>query len=762
MGKAAKKKKQKIQEDTKNIKTKPKLMLWMRQADKLELIEDAVLGVLFFTVALLFSTSIHVHFTLPKLLALRICSLCLVILWIVRLRRNKINAIPSFTLYTGSAFGLWLIFSTFFALHLPTALHGVYGRYNALINNELYIVLFFLVATMPIDTGRISRITGLFVFALIPVSLYAVLQYLNVDFFPWPSGRSASTIGNPVILGAVLSLGFPFALVFFLRYRSNNAKIFWGAIILLMLIAMFTTISRGPALSVVISSAIIFLINRKEGRKDFKRIMLFIIPVLLLLTVFIVSSPASLEKIGQRLKDISNLKTDRNIQVRLVYYKAALDSIKEYPIVGVGLESFRIVYPRYRPVQEGQARDVIPTMVHNGYLQLALTNGIPALILYLLFLSAVFVVFLRKVRRTSEPVVRLIMSGFIGMATGYLLQDLTGWMEIALTPFFWILLGAGFAFSIADNGYSEMRRWKSITMYIMLTLFSTALIYLSFDAINRIYANRLFYQAQHISTAEDWKRIEYNIKEGLLAMSGDFYHEDMAGTLYLKRYNETGEKDLYERAVTLLENAHRHNPYDVYVIIHRIDLETVALKKGMIQKPSDFVEKLVSLVLDMDKNNPSVYESAIKLRLEEKKYEDVLKLLEKARALHPEEIKYFILEGNMHRVLGNETKAVETLKKSISIAENKGLYCEDWANAKFALATIYVNKRSFDNALKEVEDVKKHMPGNLHAYIMAGDIYGVKGMFDKSRDSFNAALKIDPNNQNAKKGLEQIKQITGK
>jgi putative inorganic carbon (HCO3(-)) transporter len=762
MGKAAKKKKLKIQEDMRN--RKPELMLKqrIRSIDRFELIEDAVLGILFFSVALLFSTSIHVHFTLPKLLALRICSLCLVVLWIVRLRRGKMQILPSFVLYAGAAFGLWLILSTFFALHLPTALHGVYGRYNALINNEIYIVLFFLVATLPMDIKRISRITIVFVFALVPVSFYAILQYLNLDFFPWPSGRSASTIGNPVILGALLSLGFPFALVFFLRYRSNLAKTFWGAAILLLLIAMFTTISRGPALSIIISSAIIFFINKKEAVKDLKKIVLFAIPVFVIFTLFILSSPASLEKIGQRLKDISNLKSDSNIQVRLVYYKAALEGIKEYPLMGAGLESFRIVYPRYRPVQEGQSRDVIPTMVHNGYLQLALTNGIPALMLYLSFLSTVFIVFLKKIRRTSEYVTRLIMSGFIGMTIGYLFQDLTGWMEIALTPFFWILIGAGVAFGIADNGYNEMRRWKNIGMYIFLTLVSIALMYLVFDAINRIYANRLFWQAEHMSPAKDWKQMEYNIKEGLAAVPGDFYHEDMAGILYLKRYNETGEKASYEEALRLLENAHRHNPYDIYVMIHRVDLETVALKKGLIQKPSSSVEKLVSSMLDMDKNNPSVYESAIKLRLEEKKYEDVLKLLEKARTLHPEELKYYILEGNMHRNTGNVSKAIEAFRNCIKISEAKGIYDEDWLNAKHNIAIHYLNKKDFNNALKEAKEISERMPNNVHPYNLLGDIYGISGNFDKARESFASALRFDPGNQNAKRGLEQIKQITGK
>jgi tetratricopeptide (TPR) repeat protein len=236
----------------------------------------------------------------------------------------------------------------------------------------------------------------------------------------------------------------------------------------------------------------------------------------------------------------------------------------------------------------------------------------------------------------------------------------------------------------------------------------------------------------------------------------------MAGILYLKKFSETGDREIYEKGAKILEQAHRHNPYDVYVMIHRIDLEAAALKKNVIQKPSGNIENLVSTMIKMDKNNPTVYESAIKFKIEEKKYKDVVQLLEKAKALRPEEIKYYVLEGNMHRAAGDDAKAIESFKKGISIAENNGAYNEDWASAKHNIAIHYFNKKDFNGALKEVNEITEKMPNNVHAHNMKGDIYGVMGNFDKARDSFKAALKIDPGNQNAKRGLEQIKQIMGK
>ena len=46
-----------------------------------------------------------------------------------------------------------------------------------------------------------------------PVSFYALVQYVGWDPITWPLERPASTIGNPVILAPTLGLGLPFALV---------------------------------------------------------------------------------------------------------------------------------------------------------------------------------------------------------------------------------------------------------------------------------------------------------------------------------------------------------------------------------------------------------------------------------------------------------------------------------------------------------------------------------------------------------------------
>ena len=735
--------------------------------NKLVLVEDIALAVLFFSVALAFTTKIQVHFTLPKLAALRICSFFIVIIWMYRIKIGEIKAVPKPILFTGIALGLWWIISTFFALHMPTALHGVYGRYNALLNHEIYLLLFFIVASMPMDLKRVERILKLFIAAFVPVSLYAILQFHQLDFIPWPMGRSASTVGNPVILCAILGLALPFILTFFLRSLPRGARHWsvycWGAIFLIFVYAAFSTLSRGPWWGLIFSTLIVVITNIINKNVGLKRLSIFLIVFFLLGLAIFASNYKNVERVTASIKLYMAKKADFSLQTRFIYYKAALDGIKEHPVTGVGFENFRIVYPKYRPVEDNlYFKDVIPTMVHNAYLQTGLTNGLPALFLYLLLIIFFFILVVRTYRSSAGRDMKFLCTAFIAAFVGYLVQDIFGWLEIAVSPFFWVLLGLGVALCSTENQKANITGWKKPAGYVFGTLCSMALIFLFVDAINRINADRLFWKSQMLSVTKDWKQIESNTAEGLEYVSDDFYYYDMAGLLYIKKVNENGDPEAYKMGVKALEKAHQLNPFDGYTLLHRMDLDAIAMRKGIIGKPTEFVEQSINKIVLLDKNNPTVYESVVKLRLGEKRYKEALEYLKKAIALRPTDLRYQLMEGEIYYASGDTTSSMDTYKRIVSETEKVNPPPQEWARAKYGIAYCLFNKRDFDSALKEMKTVTDRLPGDAHAYVIIGDAYGGMGNLEKAKESFATALKLDPNNQFAKRGYEQIDKILGK
>ncbi|MCX8021694.1 MAG: O-antigen ligase family protein [Syntrophorhabdaceae bacterium] len=735
--------------------------------DRLMFLEDVIFSLFFFCHALAFTTEIQVHFTLPKLAVLRVFSFLITLLGIYRIKRGDIKGLPKTISYTVIILGLWWIFSSFFAIHKPTALHGVYGRYNALLNHEIYLLLFFVFASLPMDRERIERIIKLFVYALVPVSLYAILQFHRIDFIPWPMGRSSSTTGNPVILGALLGLAMPFALTFFfmaLRKGFRHPPLYlWSTIFLILIYGGFSTLSRGPWWGMIFSTGIIMVVNFFNRNIDRRRLAIASIVFAIFCGVIFVSNYGNIKRVTESIGLYLSKKTDTPLATRIMYYKVAIEGIKDHPITGVGFENFRIIYPRYRPVEDNiYFKDVIPTMVHNGYLQTALTNGIPALLLYILLLFLILRGLIRAYRRSQDIDIRFLTIACIASITGYLVQDIFGWLEIALTPFFWIILGLSVSLSLIDTERPPITGWKKRIYLGVGILCALALMYLISDAINRIQADRLFWKSQSMNPLKEWHAIEANIKEGLSSMPDDFYYEDIAGLLYMKRFNVTGDGNAYKQGTALLERAHYHNPFDVYVLIHRIDFDVLALRKGFIKQASPFVERSIKSVIAMDKNNPTVYESISNLRLFEGRYGEALQMIKTAQTLKPNHHTYLLFEADIYRAMNDMKKAGDIFKKIIEKLDGIEPPSLEWIHAKFGLVHHLMMMKNLDEAMAEVDSVIKRVPHIAQAYVIKGDIYAAQGRFEKAKEAFLTAQSIEPGNPYAKRGLEQLEKFTSR
>jgi O-antigen ligase len=678
--------------------------------------------------------------------------------------KGDIKSVPKPVIYTGLALGLWWIFSTFFALHRPTALNGVFGRYNGLWTHEIFLVLFFLTASMEVDERRAERIIKLFIAALIPVSLYALIQYFQWDPIPWSTrwSRSVSTIGHGVPLAALLGMAIPFIVLFLFKAGTHWKKGGWLFCLFLFLAAMVSTLSRGPWIATFIATMIVVGFRfkdpsafvpaiphknspglplaqekRKNGDQEgFKRILqsinqkkgalfIFLFLLIILAASFMFSGRG--QKITNRLKTFAALKMDTSFYGRLLYYQAALRGIQDHPLVGIGFENFRIIYPRYRvPLDNEIFSDTIPTMVHNGYLQTALTNGVPALILYLVFLAMILSRLWKTFRKSVRNRQKVLVLTFLASMVGFLIQDLSGWLDIALTPFFWVILGLSLALTNERGAEKHLAHNKKITMVIWAGLLVCALflVILTLEAVTRLSADRLFGLSQPLSIKEDWPEIESNLKKGLTRISDDSYYEDQAGVYYIRRLGVTGEPASYRQGEVLLEKAYRHNPFDPYVLIHRIDLDQVAMGKQVISRPAEFTQWAMNKLLTMDRNNPTIYKAMARLKIREKKFPEALALIEKANLLN--------------RGAPNPR--------------------EEWTAAQHGLFLELVKQKNYSQALKVLETVVTEYPDDDPSYVLMGNLYEVMKEYKKARDAFSAALNLSPDNQNAKEGLRRMEQ----
>ena len=110
---------------------------------------------------------------------------------------------------------------------------------------------------------------------------------------------------------------------------------------------------------------------------------------------------------------------------RLMIWKNSLPLVKEYWLIGCGLDNFKNAYPNWGSVKVDKA--------HNVYLQISVTNGIPALILFLVLL---FIVFLKGIKNRNSYLFPIYMA-FIG----YSIQAFLNISVIDVAPYYFIIIG---------------------------------------------------------------------------------------------------------------------------------------------------------------------------------------------------------------------------------------------------------------------------------------------------------------------------------
>jgi hypothetical protein len=147
---------------------------------------------------------------------------------------------------------------------------------------------------------------------------------------------------------------------------------------------------------------------------------------------------SSLESIDdQKYGLISSLESidDYSRNTRLLASKTAIKAIAEHPLMGLGMGRFGQYYAQNAwQFKTGAKLDPREQMTpHNGYLQLAAENGLPALVV---FLGCAGLIVIRLVI-TRSPLATVVLASIGALATWLLVHD--GLMDRLV----WVSLGLG-------------------------------------------------------------------------------------------------------------------------------------------------------------------------------------------------------------------------------------------------------------------------------------------------------------------------------
>jgi hypothetical protein len=269
--------------------------------------------------------------------------------------------------------------------------------------SKIYIawVLVFLLVT---SYDRLRRIIFIQVISVVSVCAAALIKGHST---PRLNGVLGGIYANPNDLAFAIVLSIPFVLAFMITARNTVIKVLWLCAMLVMMVAIFMTASRGGFIDLVISGGVTLYYFGIKGKRY------YLIVATALVGVAVMASAGG--KLYDRFAALSgDSTTDQgaygSYQERKYLMVRALEAIEHYPVFGIGTRNF--------PTYSGVWRDV-----HMTYLQICAEGGIAVMILYLMFFWRAFknLKTLRHMKNLDPDIVLFIgalQSSLVGFVVG--------------------------------------------------------------------------------------------------------------------------------------------------------------------------------------------------------------------------------------------------------------------------------------------------------------------------------------------------------
>jgi len=283
--------------------------------------------------------------------------------------------------------------------------------------------LFYLTAMLSrrIDLARL--IMWLFVGLACVTCLYALLEYIlqkNLIFediitttVRQPDGelhRAGSTLVHPVSFGAFIIQLLPFCLLAWYTSRDSQQRALGVVTTAMATLALFLTYSKGSWLvAVIIIGCLVFYAAWQRSSRVIYIIALFV--ALLAVVTF-----AFWQQVSEEMSE----RSEMSVSVRLKGWKAAVEGIREHPLIGVGFKKgddvvWSHLSAESRALLVSLEKGNLKLPVDNYYLNVFLEEGLIGLILWLCVLLLIAIEGVRFTMRDT-PARPWALAALVGIA----------------------------------------------------------------------------------------------------------------------------------------------------------------------------------------------------------------------------------------------------------------------------------------------------------------------------------------------------------
>jgi O-antigen ligase len=363
--------------------------------------------------------------------------------WIVKIALKK-NYPPSLFQYKEKVLlSLFLLFSLSLLISCVVSSYKLISL-RGLVKYVKYFTLIIVAVDVLDSFEKWRKVLGFLFFALGVVSIDAIYQYLTgYDIFireklpVWLGDikRATATFHHPNDLGLFLVGVIP---LFFINsfYLANNikGKIFKILFLVISVLALILTFSRGAALGLLISMFIISICLKN-----------FLILLSMLVTT--VLSPLILPSgVLRWTKSVDSLLVFMFNEDRLWMFKAALNMIKQHPFFGIGLNTFYKNYSLYKLPCDS----LFTSSAHNAFLHLGAEIGLIGFFIFSLLMIYIMIRLWKSYRtnKLTNKNISLYSLGLFSSLLSFLTNCITesGLQYSRIATFFWFMVALALVF----------------------------------------------------------------------------------------------------------------------------------------------------------------------------------------------------------------------------------------------------------------------------------------------------------------------------
>lgn len=552
-------------------------------------------------------------------------------------------------------FSFWSLSSLFNSINIQVSL-----RYYPFFFSQIalfFLTIYLIPAIPPLSKGGrgdfqeevsfIERLLNVLIIVSTISAFIGILQFFGLDYehgikFSIPKklpDKTAiySTYGNPNFMSSFLIAVVPVALINLWYYFDDIKKRYkYSIAVFILILCILISRTKGAWLGLFVSIIVLLILivrNRSlMPSRDLKKYLKFsavVIAVLAIVTAGItLMLPVGSNPIIAELSPIT--RSHLTIKGRELMWGTTFNMIKDNPIIGIGVNTFRLNYQHYQGAFLKENPEYIPYLgsaesPHNQYLEIASEQGIIGLLLFLWINIIFFKEGFRIIHSESAVKEKALTIGIMSGASAILIHALVEF-PLNLVPnamLYWLYLGFVMVLSRGGATPPLQRAWASRCrggatpplQFLIIGVSAFAVIIFIWKGFGPVMASKIHKDTWYLMRDMRYKEVIPLAKKGL---KWDPLNDELHLFLGVANYQLGDYKE------SLAEYSKAYEIYPDYMIPFNIGL--IYKKSGDLR----FAEEYFKRTLFLRPNLPEAYSQLSDIYKETGRIQESMEMLNNA------------------------------------------------------------------------------------------------------------------------------------